>query len=147
MDTLPPPEHAADTQQTDRGKRLATSPITSPNKEPLAKKQLWSAVVAGTNSTQQTPSLAVIPATNNAVTEVMLKSMLLTLQQDLHRELQISMSQMHDRIDCLEERADVMEENLQDYSKAHNEVLDVQEHHTEELRRIKVKLADLEDRA
>lgn len=66
--------------------------------------------------------------------------MLLTLQKDLHRELQISMSQMHDRIDCLEERADAMEENMQDYSKAHNELLDAHEHHTEEIHHIKMKL-------
>lgn len=132
MDTLPPPEDAIAGQQPDRGKRLATSPVNSPNREPQAKKQLWSSAVAGTHDSQQAPSLAVIPVTDNTVTEAMLKSMLLTLQQHLHRELQISMSQVYDRIDCLEERTDALEENLQDYSKAHNELLDAHDHHTEE---------------
>lgn len=97
-----------------------------PCKEPQAKKQLWSEVIAGTNI-EQAPSLASVHVTDNPVSEAMLKSMLLTLQKDLHRELQISMSQMHDRIDCLEERADSMEENMHDYSKVHNEQLDVHE--------------------
>lgn len=97
MDIHPPPEDSPGGLQQDRGKRLATSPAHSPNKEPHAKKQLWSQVVAGTHSAQNTPSLAAIPVTDNTVSEAMLKSMLLTLQQDLHRELQMSLSQMHDK--------------------------------------------------
>lgn len=56
------------------------------------------------------------------------------------------MSQVHDRIDCLEERAHAMEENMQNYSKAHNKLLDAHEHRTEKIHHIKIKLADLEDR-
>lgn len=34
---------------------------------------------------------------------------------------------------------------MQDYSKAHNELFDTHEHHTEEIHHIKMKLANLED--
>lgn len=84
---------------------------------------------------------------DNPVSEAMLKSMLLTLQKDLHRELQSSISQIHDRVDCLKGRADVLEENMYKHAKAHNELLDAHDHHASEIHHIKLKLADLENRS
>lgn len=71
--------------------------------------------------------------------------MLLTLQKNLHRELQIYLSQIHDRVDCPKERADTLEEHMSDYTKANNELLDAHNHHAEEIYHIKLKLEDLED--
>lgn len=76
----------------------------------------------------------------------MLKSMLLTLQSDLHRELQLYLSQVHDRIDCLEDRHDTVEEHMSEMGKAHKELFDAHDHHTDEIQRVKLKLADLKDR-
>lgn len=36
---------------------------------------------------------------------------------------------------------------MRDFSKAHNELLDAHDHHTEEIHRIKMKLVDLKDRS
>lgn len=66
MDTLPPPDATLDVQQMDRGKRLATSPANSPCKEPQAKKQLWASVTSGTHNTENIPSLASVPVTDNS---------------------------------------------------------------------------------
>lgn len=73
--------------------------------------------------------------------------MLLTLQSDLLRKLQILVSQIHDRVDRLEERADVQEENMHEHVKAHNKLLDSHDHHASEIHHIKLKLSDLEDRS
>lgn len=54
---------------------------------------------------------------------------------------------MHDRLDCLEERTDVVEEHITEMAKAHNELLDAHDHHTDEIQSINLKLADLEDRS
>lgn len=91
MDSLSPSGTAPAPLTTDRGKRLANSPDNSPCKEPQAKKQLWAASANNTSSLESTPPLASIPITDNPVSEAMLKSMLLTLQKDLHRELQMSL--------------------------------------------------------
>lgn len=50
-----------------------------------------------------------MPVTDNPYLRK-LKSMLLTMQKDFHRGLQLSPSQIQDSPDCLEERTDILEE-------------------------------------
>lgn len=144
MDTIPSPDAAVSHTSMDRGKRLASSPALSPSKEPQLKKHQWA---DRDTDTTHIPALAAVPASDNPVTESMLKSMLLTLQKDLHRELQLSVSQIHDRVDCLEGRAHLLEDSMHDHVRAHNELLDAHEHHASEIHHMKLKLADLEDRS
>lgn len=76
------------------------------------------------------------------MSESMLKSMLLTLQTYLHRELQMSIFQIHDMLDCLGERTDTVEEHISEMSKAHNKLLDAYDHHSDEIQKVKLNLED-----
>lgn len=92
VENLPSPPTDAEALMADRGKRTASSPANSPSKTPLAKKHHWAASDTINQSSSHISTLATIPVTDNPVSATMLKSMLLTLQKDLHRELQISLS-------------------------------------------------------
>lgn len=97
------------------------------------------------NGPENTTTLDSIPVADNLVSESMLKSLLLTLQKYSHKELQLSLPQIHDKVDCQEERTDMLEKHVGEYTKAHTELLDAHDHYTEEIQHNKLKLADLED--
>lgn len=77
----------------------------------------------------------------------MLKSLLLTLQKDLPRELHISLSKIHHRVDCLKESTDTLEKHVSEMSKAWKQLLHAHDHHSDEIQKIKLKLTDLKDRS
>lgn len=88
---------------TDRGKRASQSPVLSPTKAPLYKKQHWDAPGRTQHQDSSHESLAAHPASDQPASEHTLKHMLLSLQRDLRSELSSSISSLHSRIDQVEE--------------------------------------------
>lgn len=120
------------TSPGDRGKRLANFPAQSPDKQPPTKKQHGAATCS--------------PTTGNPASEHSLKAMLMSLQTDLHRELKISINQIQDKVNSLEQRTDHIEQHLSETIKAHNAMVDIQDEQAAAVHQLCLKRADLKDR-
>lgn len=73
--------------------------------------------------------------------------MLLSLQIDFHNGLRSSISTLHNIIDRVEERTIDLGKVVTEHTSVYNEMADAYDHHTEEIRFLQVKMADLEDRS
>lgn len=65
----------------------------------------------------------------------------------MRNELQSSISMLHSRIDHLEDSTDDLEKQMTEYTAAYNDITDAHDQHTEEIRYLQAKVADLEDRS
>lgn len=145
MDSTEPTSAFPQGSPADRGKRAAQSPVLSPYKAPSHKKQHWDNPDNPLQGENDIDSLAA--HSDQPASEYTLKLMLLSLQKDLRNELPASTYSLHSRIDPVEERTDKLEKIITEHMAAYNDVAEVQDHHTEEIRYLWAKMADLEDRS
>lgn len=87
MDSSAPAGDSSQTPPADRGKRAAHSPVLSPTKAPLLKKQHWDTPAIAGPELPHSDSLATLPASDQPASEHTLKLMLLSLQHDIRNEL------------------------------------------------------------
>lgn len=134
------------TSPGDRSKQLADSPAHSSDKQPSVKKQYGAGTCSPTADLPAMQSIAAFPTTNNPASEHSLKAMLLSLQADLHRELKISINQLQDKVDSVEECTDHIEMHLSEATNAHNTIVNIQDEQANVIRTLHLKVTDLEDR-
>lgn len=70
--------------------------------------------------------------------------MFLSLQRDLRNELCSPISNLHSRIDHVEECTDYLERLMSEHSTGYNKIADTHDHHAEEFRFLQTTVADLE---
>lgn len=88
------------------------------------KEAIWS--YSPTTHVPSTQALATLPTTDNPASKHSLKSMLLSLQEDMQKEFRASINNLHDRLDFLEEHT----EHIDHFSAAptaHNTLLYIQD--------------------
>lgn len=129
----------------ERGKRSADSLDLYLTKQPPVKTHTGAGTCSSTACSPDTQSLAAFPTTDNPASEHSLKAMLLTLQAHLQCGLSISINQLHDKVNSLEERTDHIERHLCDATKAHNAIVDMQYDQAATIHMLHLKVADLED--
>lgn len=142
MDSTEPTSAPYQGSPTDRGKLAAQSPVLSPNKAPLYKKQHWDAPDRSIHGKEDLEHLAVHPASDQPASEQALKLMLLSPQKDLRNELRLSLFSVHTRLEHVEEHTDMLERQMTEYAFAPPEAF---YHHSEEIRLLQAKVADLEN--
>lgn len=141
------PHQPSSASPADRGKRTTDSPAHSPDKSPSAKKHHW-ADIPGTEAELQaehTTSQAAFPASDAPASENTLKAMLLSLQIGLQNELCTSISYLANRMDDIDNRTEHLENQITEVVKVHDEMVDVHEEHAEQISKLQLKVADLED--
>lgn len=149
------PEVMAETAQdvstlssTDRGKRVALSPVHSPQKTPQAKKYHWatSAQPQADIAAVHTTPLAAFSASDAPTPETSLKAMLPSLQTGLQQELHSSISYLTNHIDSIEDHTYMFESQLGKVVKEHDELVDAHDKQMEAIHKLQLKVADFEAR-
>lgn len=91
--------------------------------------------------------LDAFPTTGQTITDVTMKDMLLTLRGALQKDMATFMRVTKREIADLGDRVDEAEQRLDDFSGAHNELVDAHVDLEDELKMLKLKVADIEDRS
>lgn len=90
--------------------------------------------------------LVLFPATDQAVSQAILKEMMLALRSYIHQSFTTALSSQQSTIDGLGDRVDHVETKMAEFSTAHNELVDAHNNLEDELHSMATKLADIEDR-
>lgn len=96
--------------------------------------------------THPNDELGLFPTSDQAVSQTVLKDMMLALRSSLQQSFTTALSSQQVAIDTLGERVDHVETKLAEFSTAHNELVDAHNNMEDEIRLLTTKLADIEDR-
>lgn len=129
---------------------METRPSSSHSSNASPEKQrtkIDSAVdIELTTPAMPTDELGLYPATDQAVSQNILKEMMLALRSSIQQSLATALSSQQATIDGLGDRVDHVENKMAEFSTAHNELVDAHNNLEDELHLMAIKLADIEDR-
>lgn len=91
--------------------------------------------------------LDAFPTAGQPIIDSTMKDMLITLRGALQHDMSCFMKQTKVEMEALGNRVDQVEFNMTDYAQAHNELIDAHDALLDEMRTMKIKMADLEDRS
>lgn len=91
--------------------------------------------------------LDAFPTTGQPITDITMKDMLLTLRGALQKDMAAFMRSTQREINALGDRVDLTEHRMDDFTGAYNGLVDAHSDLEEELKMLKLKVADIEDRS
>lgn len=91
--------------------------------------------------------LDAFPTTGQTITDITMKDMLLTLRGALQKDMAAFMKSTHRELSIIGDRVDYVEQRMDEFTGAHNELVDAHSEIEEELKQLKLKVADIEDRS
>lgn len=133
---------------------LSSSPFCSPVKQ---KRRLGEggenedeAGAAGEEmeeSSTQAEQLDAFPTSGQPIIDTTMKEMLQTLRGALQSDMAVFMSNTKREISAVSNRVEYVENKMEEFTLAHNELVDAHFEVEDEIRAMRLKMADIEDRA
>lgn len=91
--------------------------------------------------------LTAIPTTGQPVSDTTIKDIIMPLRGALQYDMKCFINQYKKEIDALGERVEYVENKMCDFTDAHNELVDAHFELEDEIKNLKLKVTDLEDRS
>lgn len=91
--------------------------------------------------------LNAFPTSGQPILDTDLKDLILSLRGALQQDMKCFIQQSKKETEAIGERVDYVEQKICDFTEAHNELVDAHFEMEEEIKRLKLKVADLEDRS
>lgn len=142
------PHHSPDHLTEVSGDVARTDSIQSSTTSPLKHRAKLDTATEGEGDVipPVEDTLDKFPTSDQAVSQSVLKDMMLALRSSIQQSLNTALSSHQTAIDDLGGRVDHVESKMAEFSEAHNDLVDAHNTMEDELQRLTTKLADIEDR-